>query len=126
MQQAIRFIYSELLASGVQLYEWNQSVLHAKVALFDESSFTIGSYNLNHLSQFSSVETNLVSTDFNAYQDLKSIIDIELLPYCERISIEQLQQKRNRITHLFQYLSFTLVVALFRLYQRLIYNKNNS
>ena len=126
MQQAIRFIYSELLASGVQLYEWNQSVLHAKVALFDESSFTIGSYNLNHLSQFSSVETNLVSTDFNAYQDLKSIIDIELLPYCGRISIEQLQQKRNRITHLIQYLSFTLVVALFRLYQRLIYNKNNS
>jgi hypothetical protein len=78
------------------------------------------------LSQFSSVETNLVSTDFNAYQDLKSIIDIELLPYCGRISIEQLQQKRNRITHLIQYLSFTLVVALFRLYQRLIYNKNNT
>ncbi len=126
MQQAIRFIYTELLTAGVQLYEWNQSVLHAKVALFDKSSFTVGSYNLNHLSQFSSIETNLVSTDLKAQQDLKTIIEKEVLPYCHRISLEQMQHERNRVAHLFQYLSFSVVVALFRLYQRLIYHQNNT
>ncbi len=126
MKQAIKFIYSELLNAGVQLYEWHSSVLHAKVALFDTNSLTIGSYNLNHLSQFSSIETNLVITDAKAYQDLKLLIDQEVLPNCTHISGTQLLQKSNRLSHFFQYLSFTIVVAMFRLYQRMMYHKNNS
>lgn len=126
MQQAIKFIYQELLVAGVELYEWKQSVLHAKIALFDKKNFTIGSYNLNHLSQFSSIETNLVSTDAKAYQELKAILRHEVLPACEQISVKDFVQRRSRIAHVLQYLSFTIVIALFRLYQRLMYHKNNS
>jgi cardiolipin synthase A/B len=47
---ASRSLYRELLRSGVHIYEWNESVLHAKVATVDGVRMLVGSFNLDPLS----------------------------------------------------------------------------
>ncbi len=63
VQYATQFFYEDLLKAGVQIREWQASVLHAKIAFADEDWMCIGSYNLNHLSDFGSVECNVEILD---------------------------------------------------------------
>lgn len=47
---ASRSLYAELLLAGVEIHEWIDSILHAKVATIDGSTMLIGSFNLDPLS----------------------------------------------------------------------------
>jgi cardiolipin synthase len=57
---AQRHYYSELLKSGVKLYEHSTSLLHAKTAVIDKVWSTIGSTNMDYLSLLSNDEVNAV------------------------------------------------------------------
>ncbi len=57
---AQRYHYSELLKSGVQLYERNSSLLHAKTAVVDKVWSTVGSTNMDFLSLLNNDEVNAV------------------------------------------------------------------
>jgi cardiolipin synthase len=57
---AQRYFYSELLKSGVKLYEHNSSLLHAKTATIDKVWSTVGSTNMDYLSMLSNDEVNAV------------------------------------------------------------------
>jgi cardiolipin synthase A/B len=57
---AQRHYYSELLKSGVKLYEHSTSLLHAKTAVVDKVWSTIGSTNMDYLSLLSNDEVNAV------------------------------------------------------------------
>jgi cardiolipin synthase len=57
---AQRSHYSELLKSGVKVYERNSSLLHAKTAVVDKVWSTVGSTNLDYLSLLSNNEVNAV------------------------------------------------------------------
>jgi cardiolipin synthase len=47
---ATRGLHRRLLAAGVSIHEWSQSVLHAKVASVDGRRLLIGSFNLDPFS----------------------------------------------------------------------------
>jgi len=47
---ATRSLYRRLLAAGVCIHEWNDSVLHAKVATVDGRRLLVGSFNLDPFS----------------------------------------------------------------------------
>jgi len=47
---ASRALYGELLAAGVQIFEFQEGVLHAKTAVVDGVWSTVGSSNLDYLS----------------------------------------------------------------------------
>jgi cardiolipin synthase len=57
---AQRSYYSELLKSGVKLYEHSTSLLHAKTAVIDQVWSTVGSTNMDLLSLLSNDEVNAV------------------------------------------------------------------
>jgi cardiolipin synthase len=63
---AQRYYYSELLKSGVKLYEHSTSLLHAKTAVVDKVWSTVGSTNMDYLSLLDNDEVNAVilSHDF--------------------------------------------------------------
>ncbi|HUB05416.1 MAG TPA: phospholipase D-like domain-containing protein [Myxococcales bacterium] len=50
IRAAIHLYYRGLLRAGVRIYEWNRSVLHAKVAAIDGRVALIGSFNFDPLS----------------------------------------------------------------------------
>ncbi|MGO8703039.1 MAG: DUF2062 domain-containing protein [Candidatus Brocadiia bacterium] len=60
---ASRSLYSELLASGVRLFEWPFSMMHAKTAAIDDAWATVGSYNFDHRSLLHQLESVAVVAD---------------------------------------------------------------
>lgn len=114
IRRATRYLYHSLLKNKIEIYEWKKSVLHGKVAVTDKAWTTIGSFNLNHLSSYGSIELNieLYSTKFsdNLTTELEKIIS-----ECERISIESLELKNgvfSRVLDLFSYYLLRLLSIL--------------
>ena len=60
---ATRALYTGMLGAGVRIYEWNERVLHAKVAVIDGSWCSIGSYNLDRRSLLYNQEINIACVD---------------------------------------------------------------
>jgi len=50
IRAATRSLYRQLLAVGVTIHEWNDSILHAKVATIDGCCLLVGSFNLDPFS----------------------------------------------------------------------------
>lgn len=62
-KRATRYLYQWLMRNNIRIFEWEDSILHGKLAVVDNQWATIGSYNLNHLSQYSSIEMNIEVLD---------------------------------------------------------------
>jgi cardiolipin synthase len=64
---AARPVYRQLLAAGVEIYEYSESFLHAKVAVIDAHHehpwATVGSSNLDPFSLLLAREANVVVAD---------------------------------------------------------------
>lgn len=56
---ASKYLYKWLQKNNIKVYEWTPTVLHAKLAVIDGEWMTIGSFNLNHLSAYASIELNV-------------------------------------------------------------------
>jgi cardiolipin synthase len=65
MKSAMKFLYGRLLLNKVRIFEYRESVLHAKVCVVDNKWVSVGSHNLNHLSEFLSIEMNMEVLDNN-------------------------------------------------------------
>jgi cardiolipin synthase len=76
-KRATRYLYQWVLRNNIAIYEWDSSILHGKLAVVDHQWVTIGSFNLNHLSQYSSIEMNVevLDEDFaRSVQDHLSVL----------------------------------------------------
>jgi cardiolipin synthase len=62
-QSASRALYRDLLAAGVEIYEYQASELHAKAAVIDRHWATVGSSNLDPFSLLVAREANIVVED---------------------------------------------------------------
>lgn len=69
---AVRAVYAELLAAGVEIWEYHAGFLHAKVAVVDSRWSTVGSSNLDPLSLLLAREANVVVEDARFAQVLRS------------------------------------------------------
>jgi cardiolipin synthase len=67
---ATRRLYGRLLSSGVEIYEWTASILHAKTAVVDDAWCTVGTYNLDYRSWAYNLEISLAIEDGRAAQAL--------------------------------------------------------
>ena len=57
---ATRALYHQLLESGVEIFEYQRSFLHAKVAVIDGTWATVGSSNIDPVSLLLAREANVV------------------------------------------------------------------
>lgn len=60
---ASRALYGNFLAAGIEIYEYHQSFLHAKVAVIDGHWATVGSSNIDPFSLLLAREANVVVDD---------------------------------------------------------------
>jgi cardiolipin synthase len=76
---AQRHCYSELLKSGVKIYEHSTSLLHAKTAVIDHVWSTVGSTNMDYLSLLNNDEVNAVvlSREFAIEMEKMFVKDLE-------------------------------------------------
>lgn len=108
LNRATCFLYSSLLKNKIELFEWNKSVLHGKVAVCDNLLTTIGSFNLNHLSSYASIELNVevISAEFSSKfsRELITIIN-----QCESITAETLKSRKGLFTNMLNWFAYRLV-----------------
>ena len=57
-KHAERYLYRWMLRNGIEIYEYQPSVLHAKMTAVDGHWVTIGSFNVNNVSAYASMEMN--------------------------------------------------------------------
>lgn len=69
---ATHALYDQLLAAGVEIYEYQASFLHAKVAVVDGLWATVGSSNIDPFSLLLALEANLAVRDTRFAGELRA------------------------------------------------------
>jgi cardiolipin synthase A/B len=100
-----RYLYGWFLSHKINIYEWEESIVHGKLALIDHDWVTIGSYNHNFLSRFGNHELNLEIVDKNFNQAVQLKID-ELRSKSFRITMERWQQSNTFKQRTMEFLSY--------------------
>ncbi len=103
---AQRYYYSELLKSGVKLYEHSTSLLHAKTAVVDKVWSTVGSTNMDNLSLLSNDEVNaiILSREFAVEMEkmfVRDLADSRQIQWDEWEKRPVFQRIRTWFVHLF-------------------------
>ena len=104
-RRASCYLYSKLLRYNIELYEWKSSILHGKAAIVDHTWTTIGSFNLNNLSSFASIEMNvgIHSAEFSNHYLLHLN---QIMAQCERITSESLELSDGVPTRFINWVSY--------------------
>ena len=84
--------YGRLLKHGVEIYEWDTSVLHAKTMVVDSVWSTIGSANLDGRALFLSYEANAAAIDLPLAAAMQKQFERDLR-HCHRITLQEWQER---------------------------------
>ncbi|WP_448528160.1 phospholipase D-like domain-containing protein [Raineya sp.] len=110
-KKATEYLYAELEKAGIQIYEYLPSVVHGKVMLVDDTWATVGSYNLNAISEYMSVEMNVATTEPNFIEVLRK--DLQKTFATESILVQYAYKRRNIFTRFYFWLiRFVLKLAI--------------
>jgi len=118
---AERYFYPWLLKRNIELYEYRMKVLHAKIATYDRAWVTIGSYNVNDLSAYASIEFNLDIHNPLFAQHVDRVLGEIIETDCDRITIESLNHRDsfvNRAVYRLAFWMFRIVFYIFTFYFR--------
>lgn len=97
----------------MRIFEWKKSVLHAKIAIVDDEWMTVGSFNLNVLSTYASIESNVDILDKDFVKNARSVIDKIIEEGCEEITIHRKRPFLTRIRERIAYfLGRTLIKTI--------------
>lgn len=105
---ATHFLYDELLAAGVEIYEYQASYLHAKVAVVDGQWATVGSSNIDPFSLLLAREANLLVNDVGFAEALRDSLFTAIKKDARRIETNQ----RDYLTRFLSRISYGLVRLL--------------
>jgi cardiolipin synthase len=93
-KKATMYLYRWMFRNKIEIYEWNDTILHGKINLVDDKWTSIGSYNINHLSHYSSVETNVEVFDAAFCNVVKTELD-KVMAKCHKVTYPEYLQKMN-------------------------------
>jgi cardiolipin synthase len=86
-------LYDELLQAGIEIHEYTQSFLHAKVAVVDGMWATVGSSNIDPFSLWLAREGNLVVQDAGFAAALRASLLLEMQYGARRVTQEAWRQR---------------------------------
>ena len=114
-KRATGFLYDFILRNNIRIYEYLPSNLHAKVATVDGNWCTIGSYNLNHISDYGSIEMNVdvLDTEFTEMFE-KTLIKI-IRNDCRQVTFEEYLRRKTWFSQLSGWLSYQMIRLLMRI-----------
>ncbi len=114
-QLAEQFLIYWMLRRGIRVFRWEGSVMHGKTMQVDGHWSTLGSYNINRLSRFRSLELNvdIADPEFNRHFYLH--LDELLLKRCTEITTDHDPAISNFWTRWKARLAYHFAVYLMRL-----------
>jgi cardiolipin synthase len=118
-KNAERYLYDWLLRKNIEVYEYQRTVLHAKMTVADKQMVTIGSFNVNNISAYASLELNLdiKSPAFGSY--IQHVMDDIITKDCRQVTRENYISSTNLFRKAWQKFCYILVnwiLTLFTFY----------
>jgi cardiolipin synthase A/B len=113
---AERHLYRSMLKTGIRLYEYQPAMLHAKLAIADARELTTGSYNVNGLSDYASVELNIHIKNEEFCRLVEKEIDHLIKNDCIEIDSESYLTKLSAWTRFRQWCSYYFLHLILRLF----------
>jgi cardiolipin synthase A/B len=113
---AERWLYDWLLRHHIELYEYQPTVLHAKIAVCDGQWFTIGSYNVNNISAYASVELNLDVNDPALATGTEKRLQQIIAQNCIPINQERHRRSTNPFRQFVRWLAYQFIRMVFYLF----------
>lgn len=118
-KQAERYMYNWLFENRIELYEYRKTVLHGKVSTYDQKFVTAGSYNINNVSAYASIELNLDVLDSFFAKRTEAILKKIIREDCIQITEAKFSDKRPFFIRLWQricYNIYRVILYLFTFY----------
>ncbi|MEO6732370.1 MAG: phospholipase D-like domain-containing protein [Ferruginibacter sp.] len=115
-KNAERFMYDWLLRHNVSIYEYQHNILHGKIAVGDGAWMTIGSYNVNDISEFASVELNLDVKSPSFAQHVEQTLEEIIANDCTPVTKESHSRTKNIFKQFSRWLSYELFRLGFHLF----------
>jgi len=115
IKSAMTYLYDWMLRNNVSIYEWNNSILHGKIAVADSWWTTIGSYNLNALSDYGSLELNVEIYNKQFAIDTEKVLQNYLETGCKQVKREQHAKAKNWLIQLGRWFSYIAIRMALRL-----------
>jgi len=116
VKPAERFIYNDLLENNIEIYEYQKTILHGKIMVCDSQCMTIGSYNVNNISAYASIELNLDVYHAGFASEINNLLNNIAEKDCIQITKEWLQKKQTTFERLIEWGSYELIRFLFYLF----------
>lgn len=118
-KNAERYLYDWMLKKNIEIYEFETTVLHAKMSVADRNQVTIGSFNVNNISAYASLELNLEvkSSGFASY--IHDVLDEVIANNCKQITLQNYKSSINifrRAWHKICYVVVNWILTLFTFY----------
>jgi cardiolipin synthase len=113
---AERYMYNWLFRNNIEIYEYKPCVLHGKVATFDNQWATIGSYNVNIISAYASIELNIDVNNPDFAGMLNEIMTKIIEKDCVRITKESFIKHNGILNKIWEYVCYWFVRILFYLF----------
>lgn len=93
IKNASSFLYTWFFKHKIEIEEYRPSIIHGKLAIVDGEWLTLGSYNLNHLSEYGSLEANIELFNKSLVSELKQQIEKKFENNTEKISQDSHEKK---------------------------------
>jgi cardiolipin synthase len=95
-KHASRRLYAPLLRGGIEIYERDDRMVHAKVAVVDRSVAAVGSTNINRRSFYWNSETLILSDDRKMVSDIVDFVLLESTFVAEPLSLARWRRHPDR------------------------------
>jgi cardiolipin synthase len=110
--RATKYFYKSLLTQGIEIFEWQQSVLHGKLGIFDNKVVTVGSYNLNALSDFGSLECNIAVYEKEFAEQVNLNLHRQVINQCSKVDANLYLKNLTLGVRIINWLSYRLLLLL--------------
>lgn len=110
---AERFMYEWMLVRGIKIIEYNKTVLHGKLAICDDKWMTLGSFNVNDISTYASVELNLDVKDATLVREIREEVESLLANNSQVVDESYVASHTTLLTRFLQWSAFMSIRILF-------------
>ncbi len=115
VRSAMRYLYDWMFRNNMEIYEWQPSVLHGKLMVVDGKWTTIGSYNLNALSDYGSLELNVEVFNQHFATLVQNHLATHVLANSEKINANQFTKHKNPFKQFWRWLSYVSIRTALRI-----------
>lgn len=113
---AERYLYNWLLKKNIELYEYQPNILHGKIAICDSEWLTIGSYNINDISAYASIELNMNVYHSGLAKEAEEVLYKIIEKDCIPITKEYYRRTRNIFQKTLSWFSYEFIRVMLYLF----------